>query len=101
MVTENKYQPNKHYKTKLSGYSINNKINSGESFLWETFTKYDDLKKGDLVVFENRNGGLTMHELREKQGKNWTTQGNNNKHRDPIVVGPMRYRGKFKQKVEK
>ncbi|MDB4507393.1 hypothetical protein N9064_00725 [bacterium] len=95
------YERNKHYKSKLSGYSINDKIKSGEQFVWETYTPYEKLTQGDLVLFRNNQGGITMHQLREQQGDNWVTQGSNNRFRDSLVVGKNRFLGKFKQKVEK
>ena len=53
-------------------------------------TPYDELKKGELVLYRWK-GGLVVHQIVARQGENWISSGLGNAHYDAVHVTRQTY----------
>ena len=80
------------YVSRLHGTSMRPIIESGDRIVWKG-KPFDNIRKGDVVLYRTRKGDVVAHLADEKTNAGWKVKGVNNRHRDEGFVGEGNYMG--------
>lgn len=80
---------------RMVGFSMEPTIANGSWVIVDHAVKIEDVKVGDVVLFIDLNTKKKVcHRVQRKQASDLlVVRGDNNRFRDPILIGRMAYRG--------